>query len=361
VQRASNFSSGFEDFPEASGLYNGLIAPTDEVVPERSGSFRVSVSSSRCFSGQFAVGGDTVPLHGRFNSQGRAGVSIYFWVWDDCLCFRYLVLEWVVDLELVADSDELVGTVVNVPGGGWSSDLYGLRAHYRDSSIPAPHAGRYTMRLPGSANPFIAPPGDGYGTLTVDSRGAIQMSGMLPDGVDISDSAYISVDGFWPLNRTLNDGHGILFGWIQFTVAGSKQMAGELTWIKPRNEGRNLYPNGFQGTIAVTGGTYSLPSGSDSPFSWVDGIFQVAEGGVGGILANNVSFLSATKIEDQGGDLSGLKIKLNGKTGRLSGSFTHPVTNQKTSFGGAVFQFEDAGGGYFLGKDIGGIVRLISR
>src|SRR5678815_881221 len=111
-RRAAGFTGNWDFFPEAKGLYNGLIAPTDEVIAERSGAFRISVDSHGDFSGRFAVGGDTVPIHGEFNSEGRAGVSIYHRVWDDCGCFTYLVLEWEVDLELVPDSDEIQGRVV---------------------------------------------------------------------------------------------------------------------------------------------------------------------------------------------------------------------------------------------------------
>src|SRR5690349_362012 len=94
VVRASNFTPGWDFFPEDSGLYNGLIAPRDEVIPERSGGFRITICSDGCFSGNFAVGGDTVSIHGHFNSHGHAGVSIYRRVWDYCYCYSYLVLEW---------------------------------------------------------------------------------------------------------------------------------------------------------------------------------------------------------------------------------------------------------------------------
>jgi len=358
VQRASDFTGNWDFFPEASGLYNGLISPRTEVIAERSGGFRITVCSDGCFSGNFAVGGDTVSIHGHFNSEGWAGISIYRWVWDYCGCFRYLVLEWNVILELVEDSDEITGTIVNEWDGGWVTQLYGLQAYYRETGITAPQAGRYTMRLPGSSDASLAPPGDGYGTLTVDSRGLVDVFGMLPDGVKFTDSVYISVDGFWPLAFSLNNGHGIVLGWIQFTVAGGMELSGDVTWIKQRNEDRKLYPNGFEGTLAATGGVYTPPANGGSPFSWTDGQFLVSEGNVTGIAANSVSFASG-KFVDQGGDLSGLKFSLNKKNGSFSGSFSHPDTGKKTSFAGAVFQFEDAGGGYFQGTDVGGIVRLI--
>jgi hypothetical protein len=356
AQRAAGFSGGDDFFPEASGVYNGLIAPSDEIIPERSGYFRISISSGGNFSGRLGVGDNTVPIKGWFNAQGRAGVSIYKRVWDDCHCFHELILTWTVELRLIENSDEIDGTVVNERQGGWLSDLYGLRAGYTTSHDPAPQAGRYTVRLPGGLDATVAPPGDGYGAVTVNSCGLVKLNGALPDGVKIADSAYISIDGYWPFYVPLNQGDGLLFGWLRFD---SGAVTGDITWIKASRSDATFYPDGFDGTISVTGGEYSVASGAPSPFNWTDGQLQVSEGNLGpGVLANAVQFTSAGKLIDAGGDLEGLKTKINTKTGTFSGSFLHPVSGKKTGFAGALFQFEDAGGGYFLGIDQGGIVRL---
>jgi hypothetical protein len=85
---------------------------------------------------------------------------------------------------------------------------------------------------------------------------------------------------------------------------------------------------------------------------------DVEEGNVAGLAGNGVEFLSPAKIVVSPGGLSGLTVKLNPTTGILTGTFLHPATGRKTSWAGAVFQFLDAGGGYFLGSDRGGVVRL---
>lgn len=353
----AGFNGGSDFFPAARGIYNGLIAPEGDVVPERSGYFRVSISSHGSLSGYFVIGGDRVPLRGWFNAQGLAGFSIYRRVWDDCHCFLELMLVWTVELNLVANSDELHGTFVNERRGGWETTLYGLRAGYALSRDTAPQAGRYTLRLPGSVDPAVAPPGDGFGAVSVNARGMVSMSGALPEATKVVDSAYLSVDGYWPMYIPLNDGHGLLFGWLQFYGG---ELTGDLTWQKPSREDRTFYPEGFGGTINARGGLYTVAPGASSPFTWTQGQLQVSDGNVGGILANEVEFRSPSAITAGGDDLLGFRLKVNARTGLFNGSFLHPISRRKTAYAGALFQFENAGGGYFLGTNQGGTVSLVA-
>jgi hypothetical protein len=351
----AGFDGGSDFFPESRGTYNGLISPADEVVPERAGYFRIYISSWGRYSGQFVVGDDTFPIRGWFNSQGLAGVSIYRRVWDDCHCFKELVLVWTVELDLVPDSDEIEGTLVNERRGGWEVDLYGLRAGYY-SSGGAPQEGRYTLRLPGSVDPAVAPPGDGYAAVTVTTRGLARLSGALPDGVKIADNAYLSVDGYWPVYIPLSSGHGVVFGWLQFD---GSDLAGELTWLKPRNLDRVFYPEGFSGAINARGGRYELPVGSVGPFTWTEGQIQFSDGNLPDVLIHDVDFTSSRSVAIGGGDVTGLKMRVNTRTGLFNGTFIHPGNGRRTAYAGGLFQFEDAGGGFFLGTDQGGTVAFV--
>ncbi len=352
---AAGFQGGSDFFPAPRSTYNGLIAPYGDVVPERSGYFQISVSTHGYFSGRFSVAGDSIPLRGWFNSHGQGGVSVYRRVWDDCHCFTELILAWTVQLNLVADSDEIEGTVVNERRGGWETTLYGLRAGYATTHDAAPQSGRYTLRLPGAVDPMTAPPGDGAAQVTVNARGGVTLNGVLPEGTKISDSAYLSVDGYWPLYVPLSDGHGLLLGWLHFEGG---QITGDLTWHKPARD-RTYYPAGFAGTISARGGTYSVARGAVSPFQWTQGRLQATDGNLAGPAGNDVAFRSASAVTvDAGGDLAGLKLAVNARTGWFSGKFVHPITGRKTAYAGAVFQFVDAGGGYFLGTDLGGTITL---
>ncbi len=203
---------------------------------------------------------------------------------------------------------------------------------------------------------MVAPPGDGYGAVTVNARGMVSLSGGLPEGTKVVDSAYLSVDGYWPMYIPLNDGHGLLFGWLQFYGG---DLTGELTWQKPSRDDRTFYPAGFGGTINARGGLYMVAPGALSPFTWTQGQLRVTDGNVGGVLGNDVAFRSPSAVTAGGGDLLGFRLRVNARTGLFTGSFVHPVSRRKTAYAGAFFQFEDAGGGSFLGTNQGGTVSWV--
>src|SRR5690349_2842531 len=70
-------------FPRIRGTYNGLIMPTNDVIPEYSGIFWLWVDSDHDYSGRLEIGAETVGFHGRFNSQGQSAVLVYRRIWDE--------------------------------------------------------------------------------------------------------------------------------------------------------------------------------------------------------------------------------------------------------------------------------------
>ena len=343
-------------FPRAKGVYNGLIMPTDRVVAEQSGFFNLTIFSDRDFRGRMNIGSDVTPLRGHFDRQGETAVLIYRKVWDDCFCFYTLRLVWVVDLELIAGTDQIQGTIANARRG-WSTSLFGYRG-YGSVDGPAPEAGRYTWHVAGSDDPAAAPAGEGYGAVTVDSRGRLKIGGALADNTKFSRSAVISTNGWWPFYLELSDGRGTLMGWLNFSSLVSSDVAGDLLWVKPRRDDRQFYPDGFSGTVAAQGARYSAPSSTGLPLSWTNGILRISGGNLPAALTNRVAWLAGGTLSDQGGGISGLTFSLVRGTGVFRGKFVHPVNGRRTSYSGVVDQLEDVGVGFFLGTDQGGLVRL---
>jgi hypothetical protein len=66
---------------------------------------------------------------------------------------------------------------------------------------------------PGSDN---EPAGAGYATLTADRAGRVNLVGSLADGTKISQSAYVSRDGEWPLYIALYGNGGSVLSWLSF-------------------------------------------------------------------------------------------------------------------------------------------------
>lgn len=352
-----NFTGGGPSnlFPMAKGIYSGLLVPTNTFVAEHSGSFRITVYSDRYFSGRMNVAGSSTPLRGRFDRQGSAGFSIYRKVWDDCYCFYEFRLIWQLTLELVPGTDVIRGTVENARRG-WNTELFGYRGRSRDDG-DAPEYGRYTMRLPGSGDPTVAPGGEGYSVLKVDSRGNVVATGALADGFKFNRSAVISTNGWWPFYLSLNDGRGAVIGWLHFSNALTSDVSGDLLWVRPRNDERKYYPDGYSGTIAARGARYKAPDSGALALNWSNGVFRLSGGNLAMPATNGITLRPASLL-DEGGSITNLTCSINRGTGVFRGRFSHPVSGRRTAYAGALNQLEGIGAGYFLGSSQGGLVRL---
>ena len=356
--QAAGFAGGdpSDQFPRIKGIYNGLMMPTNDFVAEYSGFFEISVDSQRYFHGSMNVGDRRYPLRGRFNQYGEAAIDIYRRDWDDCYCTYDLRWIWYVSLQLIADSDEIEGFAENVRHG-WSSSMFGFRGHGKPDGISI-DAGRYTMRLPGSGDSSVAPGGEGYGVVTVTSASKVKMYGALADGTAYSRSASVSTNGWWPFYLPLSKGTGALIGWLRFATQPDSDVTGELFWVKPRADSRKYYPNGFAGNVAATGSRYTPPSSTSLALNWTDGILRLAGGNLALPLGNSIALLPGGKLVDNGGDITNLKYSLSRGTGIFRGKFKYPNTGRSVSFVGILDQWQAVGGGYFLGADQTGLVRL---
>lgn len=355
---AQDFTGGgpSNQFPRIKGNYSGLLMPTNGFVSQYSGSFRLWVDSDRDFDGRLDLGQETVWLGGRFNRQGQAAVRVYRNYWDDCFCFYERRLLWEVKLNLVPGTDEVEGTVDNLRHG-WTTQLAGHRTiETRDE--PAPFAGRYTLRLPTGAFPEIAPPGEGYASVTVTSGGEVRSIGALADGTVFSRSSTVSSNGSWPFFLPLNGGRGSVIGWLQFGTPSTNEVSGELQWVRPQRNDSRLYPLGYSGTLSATGSRYQASGTDEVPLSWTDGSIQFSGGNLVSPAVNQVTWLPGGALISNGGDLAGLTYRLNRSTGVFRGKFVRPENGRSVSYAGVLDQRSDLGAGYFLGSDQGGLVRL---
>jgi hypothetical protein len=90
----------------------------------------------------------------------------------------------------------------------------------------------------------------------------------------------------------------------------------------------------------------------------VAGRFWVSGGNLSAPLTNAVTLRPNGKLTDLGGGIENLKFSLTTKTGLFKGKFTHPGLEKTVSYSGVLDQLQELGGGYFIGSDQGGLVRL---
>lgn len=347
-------------FPAPSSQFNGLISSDYGVVPDQSGYFKIIVYSTGYYSGNMLIGTRQIKLNGYFDPDGTSTTRIYRVYYDDCCYGSYAYLVWIIDFIIIPGTDEIQGSVNWVSTDPWRSELLGYRSGPWNNQNPSPYAGKYTVRLPGGTDPSVAPTGDGYATLSVNNSGYATLSGALADGTRFSRGALISTNGYLPLSITANGGLGIMIGWLVFERTPARDIFGDLVWIKPAQFNATYYPAGFQGTPLASGGPYVPPSASSPALDWTTGIFAAADGNLPSPLANSIALSATGKLTNNGGTLTNLTFALNRNTGIFNGRFRDPQSGRTRYYYGALFQNEDIGGGYFLGSNQGGWVRLQS-
>ena len=330
-------------FPSFVGVFNGLVLQTNNIVPDQSGYFSLKVSTKLAYSGKLTIGGRRVSISGQINTNGQVSTFTSG-------------QKWGVELELVEGTDQIRGRVTSYIGGGWTSDLFGYRQGFSKTEPAGELARSYTLRLPENTDPDVAILGHGHASIVVNSAGQAKLKGLLADGQKWSQSSLLSTNGHCPIYVSLDRNLGEIIGWVQFSNTASNAFSGALTWIKPASA--PFFTNGIAAELDATGSRYLPPSTTNDVLSWTNGLLRASLGNLPEALTNSVTITTLGKFTDNGGSFANLKFKLASKTGLFSGSFTHPATGRTTKYYGGLLQDRNDGAGFFLGTNVGGILRL---
>ena len=325
---SSGGGSGGVSFAQAQGAYSGLFYETNGVNPVSSGFFSAKVTGRGSISAKLQLGSQTYSFAKVFSSSG------------DCTAFATAkgLAPLTVTLHIV-NNDQLVGQVVS--GNGWTAQLLAV------TKAPTV-ASKNSLVLSTDADNSTTVSGDSFGTMILSKSGDIQWSGVLPDGVKVSQKSVLSKDGIWPMYSSLYGGSGALVGWLQRTN-GSSEIGGSAVWIVPANRNA-LYPNGLTNELKASGSTVTnTPAISHSTI-------VLSGSHLSSPITNNVTISGKT---GQSVDKS-LTLSVDVKNGLFNGSVVDPDSGQKLLFQGALLERSGIGGGFFLNatKDQGGKVYL---
>jgi hypothetical protein len=315
-------------FALAQGAYTGLFYETNGVNPASSGFFSAKVTSQGSFSAKLQIGAKSYSLSSKFNQSGN--------------CTGFATGKGLpmltVSLHLV-NNDEIVGQVS--AGTSWTAQLLAV------TKAPATASKNSLVLSVNSAN-STTPSGDSFGTMILKKTGDIQWTGVLPDGVKVSQKSVLSKGGIWPLYSSLYGGSGSLIGWLQVTN-GNSDIGGSAVWIVPANQSA-LFKNGLTNELKAAGSSLANPSAASSS-TIILSAPQFASP-----LTNNV-IISGKSGQSQDNSLT---LSLDVKNGLFSGSVVDPNSSQTLSFQGALLEKSGTGGGFFLNanRDQGGKVYL---
>ncbi len=318
------------------GTFTGLFAQTSGPAPQTAGAFTLTSTSKSTFTGNVQIGNARYPMHGQFDNNGAAQVTIKG---------RNLPSPTVVALQLDFSSTPgfIEGMVSNAT---WVAQLFGHRLFFDGKVTVSPQLGKYTMIIPGNGDGTTAPGGDSYATMSVDKFGKIRMVGALADGTRIMQSATISSDGLWPVYVPLYAGQGMLWSWISFTNSPQGDLGGALTWVKTNVAKAKFYPNGFALRTNAWGSLYQKPVAGQNPLNLDSGTVVLTGGALNQPVTNSITFTG-----NKGTSASGAKLVLtfNPGVGTFSGRAAGQGLAKPVVFNGVALQVSNYARGYFLG------------
>jgi hypothetical protein len=348
-------------FIAPKGDYNGLFYPADMMGgitgwadTTNSGFLKLALTTNGGFNGELLMEGTNRPFSGTFDLYLQAAVNVP----------RPGMAPLHLNLHLDPDSGIINGTVANPQ---WTSSLLARRAVTGNSNA---FGGTYTLFLAGcdSGSCFVGAPtpfGDSPAAVQVSHTGAIQMIGTLADGIPISQNSMVSADGYWPLYVSPYQGKGLLIGWLNFVDYGG---VSTVVWQKaPSNANDRYYPNGFSTSRVALVTPYTPPLAGQNAANFTNGMIVINSGNlpVGVRLTNQVLIVN-NQLRSTSGSISNLTLAITPSNGLFKGTFLDPVTGKATIFNGALMQsspdwFPSTSGGWFLGTNTGGTIRLLPR
>jgi hypothetical protein len=377
--------------PEIAGSYVGLLVATaDSPSPiDHEGLVKISVARTGTFTGSVKLGGLTIPITGLVLNDGsvrfgRAQTSTF----DLVRKARPANLS-IGKLQLMVDTtpgaDRISGSL-SLPNGTTTvaelahadRALYTARRNpvlpYRNvpASLANPlgNKGKYTaLFYHGDApnNGLAAarfPQGDGYATTNIAASGNVTIVGKLADGSLVSYAGPLSKANKLPVYVPLHLAkRGFVSGIVAFdpAQADTDASAPGMKWFKPANPRDALYTLGWSGGITVDFaaskfivpgrsatdnilGLPAAPTASNVTLVLADGDITPTAG-----ISKEATVDAKNKVTIAGpADDLNLKATLTAKSGKLNGSFKHPVSGKPVTFGGMVYQKLHTAGGYFL-------------
>ncbi|NDB76731.1 MAG: hypothetical protein EB141_14010 [Verrucomicrobia bacterium] len=308
---------------QARGVFNGLVYPTNSLLPGKCGFFQLELATDGAFTGFLRQGNASHPLSGRFDANGQTTATIA------------RANQSPVTLKLQLDTSAGERLMGRFDDDGAVIELFGYRQVFDGRTAVSPLAGRYTFVMPSPTNNVNSPAGDAFGEIVVDTAGRVKVAGELPDGTPVRHEAVMGRNGIFPLHVPLAGGRGMLLGWVTVSQDPNLDAFGELIWHKPLTPQDRYYPGGFSSRRLLFGNLYTPTGTATSSGRSIEGMLR------GGNLDKIVLGHGGVPLTPGSANfdtLARFTWNFRPDTGYVDGTFIHPLTHQETAFRGALLQ-----------------------
>ena len=328
-------------FEALRNSYGGLVQ-TDAPTHDSSGFLKVSTTATGSFSGKLTLAGKGHSLTGRFDAAGDALVTVN----------RGTLPPLTVSLHL--DITEGTGLLTgSVTDGTFTASLTADPATAPQERHPA--TGRYTLALQpasgGSGAP--APQGTSPAVLVVKANGTASLNGTLANGSAFAVSARVAADGLLPVYLPMNSGNGSLAGSLSID-SQTGALTGGVRWTKPATPTAAVFRDPFVAPLTASGFLYVAPlAGNTSlrvPASADNSALQFSGGDLTVQVRQVATLLPTNRVAILRPTLANLSLTITAASGRVTGSFTHPVTGVTSRIVGVILQDRNEATGFFLGR-----------
>jgi hypothetical protein len=259
-------SSGF------LGLLRAESPAAASVVTE--GLLSGTLSREGSFTGRLVINGASQPVSATFLGDGSAWTGAGT-NGRDTVSVGNSTLRLIYDLS----SDAIIAELMN--GGMISRGTASRQTYSATSKVPAsvmggPRSARalYTLRLPVQASglsPSAYPQGDGLASITVNSSGTVNLTGVLADGTPITGTSAFVLGNATPFCIQISTPGaaatvkgGLWTGTLYFDPTRQySDVLGDITWFRPSAIGTKVhpYPSGWpQGMHIPAQGAFYNPS-----------------------------------------------------------------------------------------------------
>ncbi len=312
------------------GNYQGVFAPSSNAPPNSSGLISFKLARNGIYSGKLSPIGASYGIRGQFDSNGRSLIT-------GTLGTNFLAL----NLVWLGEGSESYGGVYS--DGHFVSSVGLWRVQEFGPTNPAP-AGLYTFNLsPTLAGNNRVTDGSGFGNVTIDSAGRVNITGLLADNVPFSQKTVMLKGGRFPFSYIDKKGDSI-FAIGNMTTNGT--FSGNPRWYAPG------FLGGTNQTVKLDGSRYTPPPQARL-FNWTNGIITLSGDGLVEPITSEV-VLSDNGTFTVPSNPHNIQLNVTNANGWIGGTFTHPVTQATTPIRGAVLQSSNSAAGFFPGTTNGG-------
>ena len=345
------------------GVYAGL-ARTSPFVRAGSGAIQFLTTATSAFSVKLLLDGKSYGAAGKFGTDGTA--TLRFDRGRGVAPLTLTVQQYATNL-----IDQIAGQLTDgtlngsvIENSTFIAEVVADRSLWKPGTNEPTQKARYTIVLPAAADAGTtgAPLGDSVGIVEVKPSGAITSSFVLADGTKASHGTFLTKDGRWHLFAVPMGTKGVILGDLDFAdAAGVSDLAGPIDWSRPAQKAAP-YKDGFTTALDAVGSKYKVPAQFERVLSLANvagnARFTAEDGGLAATFSRLLTINSANKVSLLTLDSSKHGLKIDPKTGMLTGSFIPPGKVKAAPVTAVAFQKQNLALGFFTGGTQGGGVTV---